>query len=459
MSIRSCFIVVAAVAVAVSAAAEATAQTAAPAPRQGTDGLFGRESGKPNPRHKLDLSVTAGEGYDTDVPTEVRTQIGMGANSTAGSATQASVTAAYAWMKPKVQLRANATSWLRAFHPVGTLQYRVAPSFSHTGSVAMSARLSQRTTLRVTQVAMVSPAALYNLIPQPTEAIQGDLTTMPSAPPEYAMSGSESRSSVTSVSLGRALSSRTNFEATADYQFSATIGGPNGGRELAALGVRGTVSRQLAPHTTAVGSVGYRRGTSGVRDGSIPSGRQADLSADGGLDYRPALSPTRHLSLGFRAGFARFEIPEFEAAALGTRRYDRVTGEITMGYEFGRTWQARGIVRRGAEYVPGLVAPVSADSFSVSLDGLFARRLDFFLSAGFSSGKSLFTRRTSFYDTYAGEARLGYAVTRMVALSVGYVYYLYDTHGSDPLVSDFPALLQRQGVRASLVMRVPALRR
>ena len=448
----------AAVALAVLAS-HATAQTAAPAPRQGTDAVFGREIGKPNPRHKLDLNLTVGEGYDTDVPTEVRTQIGMGANATAGSATQASVTAAYAWTKPKVQMRANATSWLRAFHPAGRLQFRVSPSFSHTGSVAFSARLSRRTTLRVNQAAMASPAALYNLIPQPTEAIQGDVTMAPTAPPEFAMSGSQSRSSTTSVSLGRALGSRTNLEATADYQYNATIGGVDGGRELAAIGVRGLASRRIAPNTTVVGQVGYRRGTSSFRNGSMPSGRQADLGAETGLDYRPALSPTRHLSLGFRAGFARFEIPAFEAVALGTRRYDRVTGEITMGYEFGRTWQARGIVRRGAEYVPGLVAPVSADSYSVSLDGLLARRVDFFLSAGFSSGKSLFTRRTSFYDTYAGEARLGYALTRMVALSVGYVYYLYDTHGSDPLVSDFPALLRRQGVRAGLVMRVPALRR
>jgi hypothetical protein len=444
-----------------SAAAGAAAQTAAPAPRQGTNAVFGREVGKPNPRQKLDVNITAGEGYDTDVPTEVRTQVGLGGNSAAGFATQASVTAAYAWAGPTIQVRANATSWLRSFRPVGSFQYRVSPSFSHSGNVAFSARLTQRTTLRVNQVLQVSPAALYNLIPRPTDAIQSDADAAPllTAPPEYAISGPQSRSGITSVSLGRAFGPRTNLETTADYQYTGTTGGIDGGRELETFGVRGRASRRLAPNTTLVGEVGYLQGTSGLRNGSLPSGRQSDLGADAGLDYRPALSATRHFSFGFRAGFTRFEIPETEAAALGTRSYDRVTGEITMGYEFGRTWQMRGIARRGVEYVPGLVAPVSADSFSVSVDGLFARRLDFFLSAGYSSGQSLFTRGTSFYDTYAGEARLGYAVTRMLAFSIGYVYYLYDTKGTDPLIDNFPALLQRQGVRAGVAMRVPVLRR
>ena len=459
MRTRFCFLPAAAAALFVAAGGSAVAQTAAPAPRQGTDAIFGREVGKPDARQKLDFTITAGEGYDTDVPTEVRTQIGMGPNSTAGRATQATATAAYAWMKPTVQIRANATSSLRSFHPVGAFQYRVSPSFSHTGSIAVSARLSDRTTLRINQVAMMSPAALYNLIPQPTEAIQGDAMTVPTVAPEYAMSGSQSRSATTSVTLGRALGPRTNVDATVDYQYNATTGGMDGGRELASLGVRGHATRQLAPNTTFVGDIGYRRGTSVSRNGLIPAGRLADVSAETGIDYRPPLSATRHLSVGFRAGISRFEIPEFEAAALGTRGYDRVTGQITLGYEFGRTWQARGIARRGVEYVPGLVAPVSADSYSLSVDGLFARRLDFFLSGGFSSGESLFTRGTSFYDTYAGEARVGYAVTRMTALSIGYVYYMYDSHGSDPLLPQMPGLLTRHGVRAGVVIKVPALRR
>ena len=63
------------------------------------------------------------------------------------------------------------------------------------------------------------------------------------------------------------------------------------------------------------------------------------------------------------------------------------------------------------------------------------------------------------FDTYTGDVRLRYALTRTFAAYVEYLYYFYDSRGSVPIAPGIPAGLERNGVRAGLTLRVPALRR
>jgi hypothetical protein len=137
---------------------------------------------------------------------------------------------------------------------------------------------------------------------------------------------------------------------------------------------------------------------------------------------------------------------------------DRLSGNHMISYDFGRTWQARLTYRRGVEYAAGISQPVLADGFSAVVEGLVTRRLDVVVSAGYSSGKSALNIE-SFFDTYAGNARLRYALVPSLAAYVEYLYYFYDSHGSIPLAPGLPLGLERNGIRAGLTMHLSTLRR
>jgi hypothetical protein len=144
---------------------------------------------------------------------------------------------------------------------------------------------------------------------------------------------------------------------------------------------------------------------------------------------------------------------------MGRRFYHRLSGQVTVGYEFARTWKAAAIYRRGIDYVAGLSEPISADRGTVSIEGLLGRRVDVFASAGYSNGQSALSFEGSTFDTYTGEVRLRYALTRTFAAYVEYLYYFYDSRGSTPIAPGISSGLERKGVRTGLMLRVPALRR
>jgi len=107
--------------------------------------------------------------------------------------------------------------------------------------------------------------------------------------------------------------------------------------------------------------------------------------------------------------------------------------------------------------VTGLSEPISAKSFNASLTGLLTRRVDVLASAGYSSGESALTLGASVFDTYTGDARVRVALVRSLATYVEYLYYVYDSRGSLPIVPGMPPILQRRSVRAGLMLRIPAL--
>jgi hypothetical protein len=90
---------------------------------------------------------------------------------------------------------------------------------------------------------------------------------------------------------------------------------------------------------------------------------------------------------------------------------------------------------------------------------LFTRRFDISLTGGFSVGNSALTNNSS-YDTYTGDLRLRYAVTRNWAVFTEYLYYFYDFRGASLLLSPGIAPgLERNGIRAGLTLWVPTLGR
>jgi hypothetical protein len=152
-------------------------------------------------------------------------------------------------------------------------------------------------------------------------------------------------------------------------------------------------------------------------------------------------------------------LPRLMDGAVVESRFDRVSGQMSLGYEFGRSWRTSASYRRGLEYIAGLNQPVFSDSVTTSLDGLITRRLDATVSAGYSSGASAQNRGGLTFDTYTGSSVLRFAITRSFAAFTDYVYYDYKTRGVALLPVGIPRQLHRNTVRAGLTLNVRPLGR
>ena len=144
--------------------------------------------------------------------------------------------------------------------------------------------------------------------------------------------------------------------------------------------------------------------------------------------------------------------PLLEARVDG--RFDRFSGQLSLGYEFRQSWQTRASYRRGLEYIAGLNQPVFSDSITAGVDGLITRRLDATVAAAYSSGDSVSNRDRLIFDTYTGNTMLRFAVTRSFAAFAEYVYYYHEIRGPVLLAPGLARQLNRNSVRAGLMLNV-----
>jgi hypothetical protein len=140
-------------------------------------------------------------------------------------------------------------------------------------------------------------------------------------------------------------------------------------------------------------------------------------------------------------------------------RYSQLSAQLSTSYDVGRSWQLRGIARRGGvEYVAGLSEPVIGNSVTTSVDGLLSRRTDVFVSAAYSNGEFALTHSGRILS-YSANARLRYAITHAWAVYAQYLYYFYDFDQNVPLLPGLPPRLERNVVRAGVTLRAAAVRR
>ena len=465
-------------------ASQALAQ--ASGPRQGPTGLFVGNS-DPGKHQTLDLTVSSTQGYDSDLVPKLSTAVGLGGPESTGYSTMLVGGFEYSLQVSRVQFRATGTSTMRYLRPLDDL-YASTRSVSHTVGVGIFARLPKRSTVFVNQTATYSPSYLYNLFPQAPSAVPGDA---PLVAPDYAVNGFESHTYGTSTTLTHDFTARTSVSAAGDYQSSDTFGGAEGRRPLASYGIRGHFSHRFGPNTAVLTEYLYRNSEFQLAGGAAAGGQLVEHGVNVGMDYTRRLSASRRLNFGAVVGSSVTIVPLQSIAVFpdtsssqspepsstlsadastilpeSTARldainqyYPRMSGQVTLGYEFARNWKLAAIYRRGVDYIPGLGEPISADRFSASVTGLLHRRVDLLASAGYSNGESALNRQGSAFNTYTGDVRLRYALTRTFAAYVEYLYYFYDSRGVIPIAPGISSGLQRKGVRTGLTLRVPALRR
>jgi len=469
-------LVLAIAAIVATPATEASAQ--ATAQRQGPTGLFGASNSDAGARQTLDLTLSSTQGYDSDLGPKPGTATVLGGPESTGYSTLLVGGGEYAWQIRRVQLRATGTSTMRYLRPLDDL-YASTRSLSHTAGVGLFARLPKRTSLLVNQTATYSPSYLYNLFPQAPSSVPGDA---PPATPDYGVSGFESRTYGTATTLTHDFTARSSLLTIADYQTTDTLGGTQVRRSIGSYGIRGRFSHHLGRNTAALAEYVYRNSEFQPATALTTLGTAVEHGVNLGFDYNRRLSASRQLNFGALVGSSITIVPDLASAVspdpsitpdpsiaiapestagseMSNQYYRRMSGQATVAYDVARSWKVSAIYRRGVDYIAGFSAPISADRVSTSVSGLLSRRVDIFASAGYSNGESALNLQGPAFDTYTGDARLRYALTRKFAVYVEYLYYFYDSRGGTPIAPGISSGLERKGVRTGLTLRVPAVRR
>ena len=104
----------------------------------------------------------------------------------------------------------------------------------------------------------------------------------------------------------------------------------------------------------------------------------------------------------------------------------RLSGDVALSRQFGRTWQAQGGYRRGVGFIEGLSTPVLTDGITATTTGLLTPRTNLLLTAAYSVGQPTVRNVAHGLTTYTADARTSVAINRTWACFVEYLYYFYD---------------------------------
>jgi hypothetical protein len=172
-------------------------------------------------------------------------------------------------------------------------------------------------------------------------------------------------------------------------------------------------------------------------------------SLDGGLDYGRPLSLTRHTKFTF--GITSLALDN------GPQTYYTAGGHANLSHEF-KAWNVNLAYNRGVGFIDGFADPYVADGVSAGLTGRVNRRTTMNFSAGYSNG-NVGSSPSDFrnFSSYTGLAHAEFALMRRLGLFGEYVYYHYDFNRLIQLPLGTPHRLNRQGVRAGLMLTVPLL--
>ncbi|HLG59252.1 MAG TPA: hypothetical protein VI485_28190 [Vicinamibacterales bacterium] len=417
-------------------------------PPRATQGLFGGVQPQADAPKRLDFTLSVIEGYDSDVPRNLQSRLDRNSLQSGGFSTMLNASAGYAWRGSRGQLGANLSSMVRHYAEVGETR-----SLGHAAGLGLTLRLPARVTLLVNQATAYSPTYLSGLFPSGAEVEPG---TPGSTAPDYSVSDFESYTHTTTMTLKHDISSRSFVTGTGTFLYTDRLRNTDLWKDTNAYAYQGRYTHRAGRNSVLMGQYRYRSGKYGYTN----EGTTTEIALNAGAEFIRPLSATRTAFARFNVGVSGADIPPQGVLGAGVlrRRYLGVA-DLAVGRQFGRTWQARADLRRGIEYLADLPTPVFADSLSAGVEGLLNRRVDLSLFAGYSSGESLLNSSSMKFDTYTGNVRLRYALSRSLAAYIEYLYYYYDFRGSTQLRAGVPSGLERSGVRAGLTLWVPALRR
>lgn len=423
-------------------AGEAFAQT--PARQSSGGGLFGGASPAGTERHTLDLSASLAGAYDDNLVADATPTAASGAFQASGVYSSFIPQVNFA-RRGRVQLAINAGSNLRYYD-----HGHQFVALSHSIGAGVSAQVTPRNSFSINQSVNYAPASLFGLFAPAFAPALGDVV----APGDDTHVTSE-RSYVyaTTAGFSHSLGGRTTLSLNSGYRYSDFVGDVPGFTDLRSYEVGGRLNHSLDRR------VGLRLGYTYRKAQYSSLQNPVENALDIGIDYSRALSQTRRMVFGFTLGPTMIDGPiEGNLSAAANRQY-RIVGEAFVSRDIGRSWNGRASYRRGVGFVQGISQPVFSDAVTIQGTGLLNRRTDFDASVAFSSGGSALTGASTPFTMYNANSRLRFAITKMWATYIEYLFYFYDFNQSTQLPPGVPSRLTRNGARIGLTLWVPVRHR
>ena len=403
-------------------------------------GLFGATRSNDLDRNWLNVSFSLSEAYDTELPLEHTAGLPQNAQPWGGYSTILVGDADYerSWRRLRIAATADA-----AFRYYDGLDRTDAVGYS--GGFGAHIPLPGTASLRIDQSAAYSPSYLYQLFPVSTAPALGDAIV---TAPDYQVLQTDSydyRSNLTFTA-----GSTRGTSVTASGSFDRTDFQEDRARQpkLNAYSGRAAISHRV---TRNVGlSVDYSYRTGDFADGTSNEHRLAF-----GAEYSRPLSTSRRATFRLNVTPSTLHISDDALSSGVAGRIFRLQGDASVSYPFRRTWQVSANVGRRSEYLAVLGEPVLSDAARLSLEGLLTRRLELLATAAYAEGASALNRFNHF-DSYTGNVRLRFALSRGVAIYGEYLYFSYDYGGAAAFPPDLPRAFEQHGLRIGATLWVTA---
>jgi hypothetical protein len=275
------------------------------------------------------------------------------------------------------------------------------------------------------------------------------------AAPNYAVSNFQSYAYTSTMSVSHGIGRRNSVSATGEYVYTDRVHETVEWGDVSSYSLSGRYSRNTTRHTALSTEFRYQSGEFSYSGG----GTTTELALNVGVNYVRPVSATRQTTLDVHVGVSRGDYPGNTIGLTGIQRRYRVVGDGGFSIPLSHTWVATANIRRGLEYETSFPTPVVNNGAKASVIGLLTNQLDVQFSAGFARAESILNSQTLSIDSYMGEANVRYAVSRMLAVTGGYIYYYYMMENGALLLPGMPPSLRRNGVRVGVSLWAPVLRR
>jgi hypothetical protein len=421
-----------------------------PESARGYRGLFGGAGVDADAQQSLNLSMSLIEAYDSDRLADVG-GVTPPVFQTGGFYTGLAPNMAFESHNQRVHVAVTAGSNLRYYDDLHQVVV-----MSHSVGAGLTAQIAPATTLFVNQGVSYAPAYLYGLFAKSGNPAVGDVIA-PAA--DYALNTERSYAYATRASITQTLTPRSTLSFSADARYTTFVGDAPGFSDLHSYDAGGQFTYAVDRDVKLRFGYTYRD----TQYSTNNTFAEHDLNI--GIDYSRPLSRTRRTTVGFSVGPTSASVPVPESATVpltgpeSHRQQYWVGADAFLNHQMGRSWNARGTLRRGVVYVEGLPNPVFTNAVSAVTEGFLNPRTDIAASAAYTQGVSAVAGTAGTFATYTGDVRMRFATSKLLATYVEYVYYFYNFGPNLPLPPSVPPRFSRNGVRIGLTLWVPVRRR
>jgi predicted porin len=408
--------------------------------------LFGATRADVGARDRLTFTFAAAEGFDSEVPLALRSQVPQELQAV-GWSTLFAASTGYARRGRTYEIGGTASSAIRYYHQIDRLD-----TLSHAAGLGFAIKLPKQGNFRIGSSAAYSPSYLYQLFPVGTPPSLGE--SIPTNP-DYRIA--ENRSYMYRTSAALSFGSRLGTMVTTSGEYNRTEFERQAatGLDLEFYDTGATVAHALGRSGGFSAGYHYRAGEFGF------GGFTTEHRVTFGGEYSTALSRTRRATFRLNLAPARIDLPAAVPSPITggepSSHLYRLNGDASISYPFRLNWLVAATYSREVEYLAVFREPVFSDGARVELTGLISRRIDLSALAGYATGASARLNGGKNLETYTGEVKLRYALKRSFALYTTYLYYHYDLRGQASLAPGLPSVFGQHGARVGFMLFLDAL--